>query len=337
MKNDHQATIFSLIKQNMNPKDSLGHVVGEVLSLSSDAVYRRYRGETHLTIFELEKLSKAFSISLDSVFGMNKNMVLFNFKPLAEFEFSMDVYLQDMLNNVKALKSQKNPELILTIDNTPLLQLLNYPHLIRFKLFFWAKTYLRLKEYEDVDFGYEKISSKTFDIGLEVLKTYNSIPSKEIYDPELLRGYAREIYYYYRSRLIKDADYALYLLELLDRFLDHLKAQAAIGKKFVSKSEPPAFGNNFEMYFNETNNGNSSVFYTSDAGRGLYISHNMLNYVHTTDKVYLEDSTSVIKKQLDNSSMISTINEKDRNNYFFQVKSMINGIRKKIEAESSEM
>ena len=63
----------------------------------------------------------------------------------------------------------------------------------------------------------------------------------------------------------------------------------------------------------------------------------MLNYVHTTDKVYLEDSTSVIKKQLDNSSMISTINEKDRNNYFFQVKSMINGIRKKIDAESSEM
>ena len=67
MINDHQATIFALIKQNMNPKDSLGQVVGEVLSLSSDAVYRRYRGETHLTIFELEKLSKAFSFSLDSI------------------------------------------------------------------------------------------------------------------------------------------------------------------------------------------------------------------------------------------------------------------------------
>lgn len=337
MKNDHQSTIFALIKQKMNPKDSLGQIVGDVLSLSSDAVYRRYRGETHLTIFELEKLSKAFSFSLDSIFGMNKNMVLFNFKPLHEFEFSMDVYLQDMLDNVKSLKAQKNPELILTIDNTPLLQLLNYPHLIRFKLFFWAKTYLRLKEYENVDFGYEKISSKTFDIGLELLKTYNSIPSKEIYDPELLRGYAREIYYYYNSRLIKDADYALYLLELLDRFLDHLKAQAVVGKKFVSKSSPPASGNDFEMYFNEANNGNSSIFYKSDAGHGLYISHNMLNYVHTTDKVYLEDSANVIKKQLDNSNMISTINEKDRNNYFFQVKNMINGIRKKIEAEAAEM
>jgi len=204
-------------------------------------------------------------------------------------------------------------------------------------LFFWGKTYLRLKEYENVDFGYEKISSKTFEIGLEVLKTYNSIPSKEIYDPELLRGFAREIYYYYRSRLIKDADYALYLLELLDRFLDHLKAQASVGKKFASKSEAPASGNDFEMYFNETNNGNSSVYYKSDAGQGLYISHNMLNYLHTTDKVYLDDSVNVIKKQLDNSNMISSINEKDRNNYFFQVKSMINGIRKKIEAESIEI
>lgn len=336
MKNDHQSTIFALIKQKIGANESMGQQVGDVLSLSSDAVYRRYRGETQLTIYELEKLSKAFSFSLDSIFGMNKNMVLFNFKPLDEFEFSMDVYLQDMLNNVKSLKEQKNPKLILTIDNTPLLQMLNYPHLIRFKLFFWAKTFLRLEEYKNVDFGYTKISPKTFDIGLKVLKTYNSIPSKEIYDPELLRGFAREIYYYFHSRLIKDADYALYLLELLDRFLDHLQAQAIAGKKFVSKSEPPAFGNEFEMYFNETNNGNSSIFYQSDAGSGLYISHNVLNYVHTTDEVYIEDSANVLKKQLDNSSMISSINEKERNNYFFQVKNMINGIRKKIEAESSE-
>jgi len=100
MKNDHQATIFELIKHKLSPKDSIGQSIGEVLSLSSDAVYRRYRGETHLTIFELEKLCRAYSISMDSIFGMNKNMVLFNFKPLDEFEFSMDVYLQDLLSSV---------------------------------------------------------------------------------------------------------------------------------------------------------------------------------------------------------------------------------------------
>ena len=105
MKNDYQAPIFELIKHKLNPKHSVGQSIGEVLSLSSDAVYRRYRGETHLTIYELEKLCASYSISMASIFGMIKNIVLFNFNPLDEFEFSMDVYLQDLLTNVKALKA----------------------------------------------------------------------------------------------------------------------------------------------------------------------------------------------------------------------------------------
>ena len=63
------------------------------------------------------------------------------------------------------------------------------------------------------------------------------------------------------------------------------------------------------------------------------IAHNIMNTLHTTDEVYVSDSESVLSKQIANSSMISTVNEKDRNNYFAQVKSMINGYRKKIEAD----
>jgi len=333
MRINHQETIFSIIQKRINKSDSLGNVVGEILSISQDAVYRRYRGETQLTIFELEKLCGHFNISLDALFGLNKNMVLFDFKPLENYEFSVDVYLQGLLDNIKHLKKLKNPELIITVNNTPLLQLLNYPHLVRFKLFFWAKTYLRLKEYENVNFEYEKISPKTFEIGFETLKIYNTIPSKEIYDIDLLRGFAREIYYYYNSRLITDPSYAIYLLEVLDRFVDHLKAQAEAGKKFVSKSEAPANGNEFEMYYNEANNGNGSIYYQSENEKGLFITHNMLNYLHTSDETYLDDSYQVLKKQLANSSVISSSNEKERNNFFFKIKSNINNIRKKIEAD----
>jgi hypothetical protein len=261
---------------------------------------------------------------LDSLFEINKNKVIFEFQPLNEFDFSMDLYLESMRKALLQIKEQKN---------TPIMQLLNYPHLVRFKLFFWAKTHLQVKEFQDQKFKYEKISPESFNTGLDALKMYNSIPSKEIYDPELLRGFVREVYYYYESEQFEDPQYAIYILDLLDRFVDHLKAQAAVGKKFVSTTEPPASGNDFEMYHNETLNGNTTIHYKTDDYQGLYVGHNLLNSVYTTDKAYIDDTVSVLNKQMANSSVISSVNEKERNNYFSQVKRMIESFKKKIELE----
>ena len=333
MQADYQKTIFEIIKRQTQGQDSLGNVVGDVLSLSADAVYRRYRGETHLTIYELEKLCKHFNISLDSLFEINKNKVIFEFQPLSEFDFSMDLYLESMRKALLQIKEQKNPKIIILVNNTPIMQLLNYPHLVRFKLFFWAKTHLQVKELQDQKFKYEKISPESFNTGLDALKMYNSIPSKEIYDPELLRGFVREVYYYFESEQFEDPQYAIYILDLLDRFVDHLKAQAEVGKKFVSTTEPPASGNDFEMYHNETLNGNTTIHYKTDDYQGLYVGHNLLNSVYTTDKAYIDDTLSVLNKQLANSSVISSVNEKERNNYFSQVKRMIESFKKKIELE----
>ena len=333
MQADYQKTIFEIIKRQTQGQDSLGNVVGDVLSLSADAVYRRYRGETHLTIYELEKLCKHFNISLDSLFEINKNKVIFEFQPLNEFDFSMDLYLESMRKALLQIKEQKNPKIIILVNNTPIMQLLNYPHLVRFKLFFWAKTHLQVKELQDQKFKYEKISPESFNTGLDALKMYNSIPSKEIYDPELLRGFVREVYYYFESEQFEDPQYAIHILDLLDRFVDHLKAQAEVGKKFVSTTEPPASGNDFEMYHNETLNGNTTIHYKTDDYQGLYVGHNLLNSVYTTDKAYIDDTVSVLNKQMANSSVISSVNEKERNNYFSQVKRMIESFKKKIELE----
>lgn len=333
MNADHQSAIFEIIKRQIHGKDSLGAVVGDILSISQDAVYRRYRGETHLTIYELEKLSKHFNISLDALFNVNKNKVLFEYQPISTYDFSMGLYLENMLNALMVMKGQKNPQLIIAINNSPIIQLLNFPHLIRFKLFFWAKTHLQIEEYKNQKFKYEKFDPEIFKIGQDALRIYCQIPSKEIYDPELLRGFIREVYYYFESQQFEDPQYAIYILELLDRFVDHLKAQAEVGKKFIATTEPPANGNEFEMYHNETLNGNTTIFYKTDEFEGVYFGHNILNSVHTTDKDYIEDSISVLKKQMANSSVISIVNEKERNNYFGQLKNMIATYRKKMEVE----
>jgi len=61
-----------------------------------------------------------------------------------------------------------------------------------------------------------------------------------------------------------------------------------------------------------------------------------MNFIHTTDVDYIEDSRKVLNKQLANSSIISIVNEKERNNYFFQIKKMIESYRKRIQLALEE-
>lgn len=333
MRADYQKEIFDIIKRKIKGQDTIGNVISEVLSISPDAAYRRYRGETLLTIYELEKLSKTFNISLDRLFQANTNKVLFDIQLLEEFDYSMEPYLNSILQNLSMLKQQKDPKLTITINNTPFLQLLNFPHLVRFKLFFWAKTHLQVDEYKDTLFKHDKIVDSTFQIGKEILQAYNSIPSRELFDPELLRGFIREIYYYFNAHHFEDPKYALFLLDSLDRLIDHMKEQASVGKKFIFGTTPPATGNEFELYYNETLNSITSIQYCAEDFEGLYLAHNFMNYIHTTDEAYIEDSKKVLEKQFANSSLISVVNERERNNYFFHIKNTVDIFRKKIELE----
>lgn len=332
-KPDYQATIFEIIKRKTAGQGSLGDILSEVLNISTDAVYRRYRGETPLTIGDLEKISKHFDISLDSIFGIGKNRVSFEFVPLENYDFSMHSYLENMLIGLQQIKSLKDPELLISINNTPFLQLLNFPHLVRFKLFFWAKTHLEVEEYADRKFGYDKFDENAFLKGKEILRLYNSIPSRELYDPELLRGFIREIYHYYEAQLFEDPMYAIKLLDDISSFLEHLKDQATQGKKFIYGTSAPNQGNDFEMYYNETLNSITSIFYTSNEFEGLFIAHNFMNSLHTTDKAYITESKQVLLKQLSHSSLISMTNEKERNNYFHQIEKMIQTTKLKIQIE----
>ena len=87
------------------------------------------------------------------------------------------------------------------------------------------------------------------------------------------------------------------------------------------------------MYLNETINADSAFYYESKGKQRLFLSHNIMNYLQTTDMQYVQDAKQVIDKQLANSSLISVVNEKERNNYFFEFEKMIHSFRKKIDAD----
>jgi hypothetical protein len=308
-------------------------VLSDILSISSDAVYRRLRNETALTIQEVKKLCIHYNISFDALCTIGDGKVVFSYPPLDTFDFGLESYLEGILNAFHKLKQLSGGEIILSVNNIQFFQLLNFPQLMRFKLYFWAKTHLQIEEYRDQMFKHEKTSETAFSLGKEILQIYNSIPSKEIYDPEFMRGFLRQIHYYYTSHLFEDPSYALFLHDRILLLSSHLEAQANCGKKFMYGTQAPANGNDFEMYLNETINSDATFYYKGKELQGVYLTHNIMNYLETTDENYVNDSKLIIDKQMANSSLISIVNEKERKNFFYEFNKTINSFKKKLDAD----
>jgi len=316
MNNEIQNKFFTLVKEKIGSKDNLGNVLGDLLHLSPDAVYRRNRNETPLTIFEIEKICKYFNISFDALIERNEQAIVFNYNPLHNYDFSLEGYLQALLISINQLRQCSSPKIILTSNNLSIFQLLNFPRLSRFRLYFWAKTHLHIEQYKNQKYLEDRVTDSAFEMGAEILDAYVNIPTYECYDPEFLRGFLRQILYYSNARLFENPQHAIQLIDDVKAMADHIRAQVVIGRKFKHRDDPENVGNIYEVYLNDTINSDNTFYYHAEETEGIYLSHNMMNYLHTTDPTYVRESKRMLDNQIANSSLISRSNEKERNSFF---------------------
>jgi hypothetical protein len=330
---DVQQRIFDTIKKQLPEDERLANVLQNVLHLSADAVYRRIRGDVPLTIYETKTLCDAYNIPFDDIEQYKKGKVNFNFMPLNHIGLNFESWLTGIRDGLTQMKNMQNTHLTMSINDTPIFQLFNLPHLTRFKFFFWAKTYLKIPAYVNEKFKREKIDKRVLGIGIEAHNIYNSIPSVEVYAPETFRGTLRQIQYYYDAYLFEEPAYALELLDNLMTLLNHMKNEAEAGRKFAIGNEAPSAGNEFKMYANDTFISDNTYILNSDSGAMVYMSHNIMNYLGTTDPYYIEESEFVLEKLISNSNLISQVNAKDRLRFFGGIEANVMALRKKIEAD----
>lgn len=330
---DVQQRIFDEIKKQLPKDEKIAAVLMNTLFLSQDAVYRRLRGDVPLTIYETKTLCNAYNISFDEIDAYKKGVVTFNYLPLDRIGLNFESWLTGLRDGLQQIKKLENTKMTMSINDTPIFQLFNLPHLTRFKFFFWAKTYLKIPAYEHELFKRDKIDKKVLMIGIEAHNIYNSIPTTEIYSPETLRGTMRQIQYYLDAHLFEDPSYALELIDNLMDLVRHMKVQAEIGRKFPRGNEAPSAGNPIEMYFNETYISDNTYLVKSDSGSFVYLTHNIMNYLNSTDPYYIQESEFVLEKLINNSNLISQVNVKDRNRFFAELEGNVRAFRNKVEAQ----
>lgn len=333
VEKDIQQRIFNSIKLQLAEGEKLSNVLQDTLHVSQDAAYRRLRGDVPLTIYETKTLCEKYNISFDDYGELTRGRVQFTYNPLVSIDMNYKSYLSGLRDGLAQVRQLKDVNMLMSINDTPLFQVFNLPHVTRFKFFFWAKTYLQMPEYKNEKFKREKIDKESLAIGIEALNYYNAIQTTEIYGPETLRGTLRQIEYYFDSHLFEDPSYALEILDNLMSLIDHMRSQAELGVKFTRGNEPVAGSNTFNMYMNETYIADNTYLIKWDEGSSVYLSHNIMNYLVTTDPFYADETERVLIKLKDNSSLVSETNAKERNKFFGNLERTVQNLKRKIEAE----
>jgi hypothetical protein len=325
-------SILNRVKSKLNPGEKLVDVLIKDLNISTDAAYRRLRGDVPLTLYEAKLLSVKYNISLDDVDFKLKGKVTFNYNPIDSININFESYLTNLRDNLRVIKSLKNPHIYASINDTPIFQLFNFPHLTRFKFFFWAHSYLQIPAYKFQKFGYNKIDKKVLQIGIEAHNIYNSIPSTEIYCSEALRGTLRQIEFYVEADMFEDPTYAFRLLDNLEELSDHMKNQAKIGHKFAFGNEPNLSENSIlNVYYNPNYLPDNTYYVLHNKGSITYITHNIMNVIATTDLQYNKESKFILDRLIANSTLISETSVRERNRFFADLKHTIELFRKRIQ------
>jgi hypothetical protein len=328
---DIQNRLLEQLKAKLPHDASLGRVLMEDLDLSRDSAYRRARGETALKPEEIQLLCSKYDLSIDKIIGVTGQSVTFQYNPIQRSEFSFDNYLSGIMEGYKRMAAQRSQELFMSNLDLIIFQLLNSPPLIRFKLMYFAKCYLKIPRLENEKFhkGWKgDISDEQLQ---HMLQFYIRIKSTEVIGFDSGKGLIREIVSFYELGYFETKEDALFLIDEVGRVIQHIRAQAEIGRKFIIGQPVITDEGNFRLFLHQTYIQDNTIIAETNAYRMLYITHNMLNYLFTIDQDYVNKSFAVFQSMIKGCVQISGDNQRQRNSYFESLQQFIDRAKMRIE------
>jgi hypothetical protein len=320
-----QQLFFHHIKSHLPPHLSLVDEVAGLLDISNDSAYRRIRGEKTISFEEVRTLCAHFRISLDQLFHLQTDTLLFEGKFINQTNFDFGGYLQDLLKLLLDTQSFQKKEILFMSKDLSIFHLFYFPELTAFKSFFWMKTILNYPSPGKKRFAADEFPPATQTMCTKIIETYNKIPSQEIWHVDCIDATIRQIEYYRDTKLFaSDQDLAA-IYDGLQKTVDHLEAQAEQGCKFSLHTPNAGTGAAFKLYVNEFVVGDNTYLVRLDDGRMVVLNHAVLNTIRTKDANFTKGTEEHFQNIIRRSAQISGVGEKERSKFF-------NTLREKIDA-----
>lgn len=303
-----QEVFIKHLKQAVPANVSLVDDIADLLNISNDSAYRRLRNETELSLDETYKICKHYRISIDSVLSNKGDSVTCNYIKLTDSEENFDNYLTGLLMQLERLQKSEDAKIIYAAEEIPIFHSFFSKELAAFKLFYWQRSVLNIPVYQTKKFDWDVISEKQLEITDKIHKTYLKIPSTEIWTDETINTTIKQIEYYFESGAFKEKEDAILVLQELKKMAQAINQYAEEENKSKSCS--------FNLYNSDLVIGTNCIHVTVASSVISYISFNTMNSLTTSNNQFCEEIEHWMKNLIKKSTLISSIAEKQRFQFF---------------------
>lgn len=324
---DIQINFLEWVK-TQRPEGKFVDELEKLLDISKDSAYRRMRGDTLLTFNEIRKISQHFGASLDTFFNLSKDTVLFH-KRMLNVNYGYLDFLKSVLASVRMIQEDESYHMTYVAKDIPPFHYFRFPELSRFKSFFWMRTILKDPTLMTQPYGPQVISKEMLSVCAEIWNTYQQIPSLEIWSDETINITLRQIEYSYETNMIT-ADQFRVLVNDIRSLLKIISREAEEGQKMHPDNTFTLTKGKFDLYYNEIEIGDNTVFFSLGDRRMVMKTYNMLNLLNTTDHAFCENIEQYIKSILQKSIPISNSSEKERLKFFHKMNQKVDLFEQKV-------
>lgn len=327
-----QLKIFQHIKTKLPSHVSMADELAKVLDLSTDSAYRRMRGEKPLSVEELYKLCSQFQLSLDQLFNLKSEALVFSGSFIHPASFQFDQYLRSAIQHVKYMSGFKQKKMYYLCKDIPLFHHFHFKEVAAFKHYVWMKGIFNDPQLANKKFSLKDYPDELFELGKKALNIYNEIDSVEIWNLESINSSLRQIDYYHDSGMFADRKEVVLIYEAYEKLITHLDAMADAGFKFnVDESRNECSGS-YQMYLNEMVIGDNSILVVLDNTKLGFIIHTVINIMTTTDLRFCDNMYECIQNLMKKSTLISSVSERERSRFFRSLRKRIAGRKQSLGA-----
>ncbi|MBR11251.1 MAG: hypothetical protein CMP48_26685 [Rickettsiales bacterium] len=317
---DIQISFLEWVKVK-NPQLRFADELASLLNISKDSAYRRMRGDTLLTFNEIRKISQNFKASLDTFFNLSKDTVLFH-KRMLNVNFGYIDFLNAVLQSIHLIQQKESYHMTYIAKDIPPFHYFRFTELSAFKSYFWMKTILKEPSLANKTYHKSVISPEMTLLCEQIWDAYQQVPSLEIWSDETFNVTLRQIEYSYEVGMLTKEQLGV-LIDEMRQLLNILAKEAEEGVK-MSPNNKALVNGRYELYYNEIEIGDNTIFFSMDEQRMVHKTYNMLNLLSTTDHEFCLNIERYISTVLQKSIPISNSSEKERIRFFNTMHAKLN-------------
>jgi hypothetical protein len=323
-----QQQFFNYLKNSLPSHVSLADELAELLQIGYDSVYRRIRGEKHLTLSELKIICSHYKLSLDHALQIQSDAIVFNTREVVEEIRNLESYLKQVLDQVHYFQSFKDRKLYYLCKDFTLFHFFFIPGLAAFKSFFWMRDILGDERLKNLKFSVHQFPFPDI-IALEqqIAKAYNKIDSIELMNLEIIASTIGQIEFYREAGIFASEEDMIKTCDSLEEMVNHVQAMAERGiKYFPGESELVANGS-IELYLNEVIIGNNTIMAKLDGKLITFIPHAIMKYMNTRDSRFGDYTLKYFINLMNRSTLISTSGSKERSKFFNRLRQKVRNLK----------